>query len=155
MEWGYKAAKSMLDRAGTVLLAKRGLLCRAAHEDKTGGWADHARDVAVGDRIHVYYVGDNGKTPEVASYEVLSKEQHETPDAFGDVVPETCLYTVPEAFIRKTDTAGVYKPDVVLGTFTGWIVRRVGPAKPYNRKLFPGPRVMVRMPEETNTSATP
>ena len=50
MEWAYKATVKNVDRAGTVMLANRGLLCRAAHE-KTGQMGELSKTVALGDVI--------------------------------------------------------------------------------------------------------
>lgn len=146
MHWGYKASKKQLDRAGMIILGNRGVLCRSAY-DFNGVLTDYAREVAVGDNIHVYFIGEPGKAPEVARYEVIPKEQHPNPETFGDMVPETCLHTVDEAFMRKTDSAGHTKPDPVLGTFTCWVVKKVGPARPFQQRMFPGQRVMTKLAE--------
>lgn len=145
MEWAYKATVKSVDRAGTVMLANRGLLCRAAHE-KTGQMGELSKTVALGDVIHMYYTGVPGKTPEIGSFEVISKEKHPKPEVFGDIVPETCLYTVKDdSLILEVDTQGRYEEDWVLNQYTGWIIRKVGAARPYDAKMFRGQSTLVRL----------
>lgn len=145
MEWAYKATVKQVDRAGTVMLANRGLLCRPVHE-KTGVVSDHSRAVAIGDVIHMYYTGVPGKTPEIGSFEVITKEKHPKPELFGEPFPETSLYNVlDESLVTDVDTQGRYEEDRVLNQFTGWIIRKVGPAKPYDAKIFRGQSVLVKL----------
>lgn len=145
MEWAYKATVKQVDRAGTVMLANRGLLCRPVHE-KTGVVSDLSRAVAIGDVIHMYYTGVPGKTPEIGSFEVITKDKHAKPDLFGDLFPETSLYTVlDDNLVLEVDTQGRYEEDRVLNKFTGWIIRKLGPAKPYDAKVFRGQSVLVKL----------
>ena len=145
MEWAYKATVKQVDRAGTVMLANRGLLCRPVHE-KTGVISDVSRAVAIGDVIHMYYTGVPGKTPEIGSFEVITKDKHPKPEVFGDLFPETSLYAVlDESLIREVDIQGRYEEDRVLNQYTGWIIRKLGPAKPFDAKVFRGQSVLVRL----------
>jgi hypothetical protein len=151
MEWAYKATVKQVDRAGTVMLANRGLLCRPVHE-KTGVISDLSRAVAIGDVIHMYYTGVPGKTPEIGSFEVITKENHPKPEVFGDPFPETSLYPVlDDALILEVDTQGRYEEDRVLNKYTGWIIRKLGPAKPYDAKIFRGQSVLVRLEPEADS----
>lgn len=145
MEWAYKSTVKNVDRAGTVMLANRGLLCRAAHE-KTGQLGEPSKAVALGDVIHMYYTGVPGKTPEIGSFEVIAKEQHPKPQVFGDRVPETALYTVKDdSIILEVDNQGRYEEDWVLNQYTAWVIRKLGPARPYDAKMFRGQSTLVRL----------
>jgi|GEM_PF-1417983 len=150
MEWAYKATVKNVDRAGVAMLANRGLLCRAAHE-KTGQMGELSKTVALGDVIHMYYTGVPGKTPEIGSFEVISKEKHPKPELFGDKVPETCLYAVKDdSLILEVDTQGRYEEDWVLNQYTGWIIRKIGAARPYDAKMFRGQSTLVRLEAEAD-----
>jgi hypothetical protein len=141
--WLYKAARSKLDSAGTAVLANRGFLARSAYRG-VGVWIANVRDVQVGDDLHFYYSGKRGVYG-IGLFEIVDREGHATPALFGDVVPETALYTVEnDSFIRNVDTNGEYKLDPVVGKFTGWLLRRKGDPMPYPAKKFPGLATLVR-----------
>ncbi len=146
MNWGYKAARTKLDKSGTLIIAKRGFLCRSAHEANLSK-ADKVDRVAPGDVIHLYYSG-GGKVHELGAYEVIGPEQHPKPGLFGERVEGTALYRVLDpAFIREIDKDGAYEPDAKLGQFTGWIVEKRGKARPYEPKAFPGQSTLVPLGE--------
>ena len=143
MEWGYKATRSKLDSAGTLLLAMRGFLCRSAHEQNLSA-ADNVSRVALGDTIQFYYVARDRKVHEFGAYTIIEPHMHSRPELFGARVEETALYRVEEAsFIREIDKVNAYLPDPVLGQFTGWIIRKSAKARPYDRAAFPGQGTLV------------
>ena len=152
MEWAYKSTVKNVDRAGTVMLANRGLLCRAAHE-KTGQMGEPSKAVAIGDVIHMYYTGVPGKTPEIGAFEVITKEKHPKPELFGDRVPETAIYAVAdENLILEVDNQGRYEQDWTLDQYTGWIIKKIGPARPYDAKMFRGQSTLVRLEPEVEAA---
>jgi len=128
--WLYKATKTRLDRQGTLLLAGgkpdgTGFICRSAHDRATGNRAKGVRDVEIGHTITLHY---GGYPKSLGEYRIIAREEHSHPERFGERVNGTALYTVVDpAFIREIDTGGAYQPDVVLGVYTGWLVRRIGP----------------------------
>jgi hypothetical protein len=149
VDWLYKATNTKLDHVGTMLLAgRRGFLCRSAY-DAARTWADNVGKVAFGDTIHFYYVDRNRKVLDIGAFMVIHREEHPTPDAFGNVVPETALYVVENPdFIKKLDEKGAYQPDPVIGKLTGWLLRGVGkpvrygipsPHAKFNNPKFWGP----------------
>lgn len=144
MDWLYKATNSKLDRINTMLLAdRRGFLCRSAY-DAARSSADNVRHVAFGDTIHFYFV-EKGKAFDIGAFVVLHREEHPTPNLFGEVVPETALHIVEEPeFITKLDQHGAYQADPVIGKITGWLLRRIGKPMKYDGKRFPGQSTLVR-----------
>ncbi len=143
--WGYKAASTKLDKPGTLLLLERGFLCRSAHDD-VGNAAANVSSVQLGDVIHCYY-SRAGKHDSMGAFQVVEKA--EAPKIFPHLasqVPGTALYAAADpSFIRELDPLGAYAPDSTLGVFTGWAVKRVGRARPYEAKAFPGQGTLVRL----------
>jgi hypothetical protein len=144
--WGYKATSKKLDKHGTLLLLERGFLCRSAHDD-VGKAAASVSSVQLGDVIHCYYSGA-GKHDPMGAFQVVEKA--EAPKVSGHLasqVPGTALYAASDpSFVRELDPEGAYAPDTVLGVLTGWAVKRLGRAKPYDAQAFPGQRTLVRLP---------
>lgn len=139
MEWVYKAADTKLDFVGTMLLAnKDGFLCRSAYEDSTRTWADNVRQVRAGDTIHFYFRHRNGKIAGLGSFKVVvPTEDHPRAGAFGESVAGTALFKVADpAFIEKRDPSRAYKVDPIIGQYTGWPLKRIGKAPPYQARMF-------------------
>lgn len=145
-QWLYKVTKSRLDAPGVIVLAdKRGFFCRSAYEEKTRGWADNVQHVAISDVINFYYVHRTDKVSELGAFEVIPRERHPKPERFGERVDGSALYVVDDdAFLRQIDTQEAYRPDPVVGKFTGWLLHRVGKAPKYDPKMFPGMGTLVR-----------
>jgi hypothetical protein len=132
-EWFYKARNTKLDHVGTLLLANRGFLARSAHTS-TGGWVPNVQSVGFGDVIHFYFIGRRGPAP-LGAFEVIKREDFQTAkstptaDDFSGPVPGSAIYEVVDpSFITKLDPDGAYQPDPKLGKFTGWLIRKIGPA---------------------------
>jgi hypothetical protein len=141
--WLYKATRSKLDSAGTAVLANRGFLARSAFRGP-GAWIANVREVQIGDDLHFYYSGKRGVYG-IGLFEIVDRASHPTPGLFGDLVPETALHVVEnDSFIRNIDANGEYKPDPVLGKFTGWLLRRKGAPMLYPASKFPGLATLVR-----------
>lgn len=139
-EWFYKATNKKLDYAGTLLLAKRGFLCRSAYT-KVDKWVANVKSVAFGDVIHFYFRGPNSRP--IGAFEVIRREDFKivkpTPTASDFVGPVAgcALYEVVDpSFISKFDPKGEYEPDHKLGNYTGWLLRKVGPAAPAPPKFL-------------------
>jgi hypothetical protein len=145
-DWGYKANGKKLDKHGTLLLLERGFLCRSAHDD-SGNAAANVSDVQLGDVVHCYY-SHAGKHDSLGAFQVVEKA--EAPRVAGRLAsqfPGTVLYEASDpSFIQELDPKGGYAPDSNLGVFMGWAVKRVGHARPYDPKAFPGQRTLVRLP---------
>jgi len=131
-QWLYKATNAKLDKGGTLLLARRGFLCRSAYTAK-GAWVANVRKVFFGDVLNVWFIG---KQPSLlGAFEVIRREafharsQRPTAEDFSaEPVPGSALYEVTEpAFIHELDPGAAYKVDPRLGRFTGWLLRRVAP----------------------------
>jgi uncharacterized protein (DUF433 family) len=145
-EWVYKATRSRRSLEDTGRLAKEhGFLARSAFGEKRQ-WIANVRKVVAGDVIHVYYRENKAYEP-IGSFQVL--EGTGEADRFGPV-EHASLVTVQktaenQALIdllaeQPTHAEGIaYKPDPVLGAFTGWRVKPApwGPP-PYKKSLFPG-----------------
>ena len=143
--WGYKATSTKLDKHGTLLLLERGFLCRSAHDD-VGNAAANVSSVHLGDVIHCYY-SRAGKHDPMGAFQVVEKvEAPKVAPHLASQVPGTALYATSDpSFIRELDPNGAYAPDSALGVFTGWAVKRVGRARPYEVKAFPGQGTLVRL----------
>lgn len=145
MEWGYKATRSKLDGPGTLLLAKRGFLCRSAYEQNLS-WADNVQRVAIGHTIHFYYARRDGRVQELGAFTVIEPNEHPSPALFGARVDGSALHRVADpSFIRTIDKDGAYAPDPKLGAFTGWVLRAGGRAMAYDRGAFPGQSTLVSL----------
>ncbi len=146
--WGYKATSSMLDHTGTMILAKRGVICRSAYEEN-GSKADKVSQVEVGDHIHLYYSGKKGVTG-LGLHEVTEPSGHMNPGAFGDRVEGTALFRLRDTSLISTiDHRGALGADPTLGVFTCWVIRRVGKARPYKAGAFPGMHTLVLLDPPT------
>jgi hypothetical protein len=137
VQWVYKATSAKVDYVSTLILAdRRGFLCRSAHSDN-GAWVSNVRDVSAGDLIHFYYVRPGKKPGELGSFEVLAAGDHQNPDFFGDCVDGTAICRVKDpALIKHLVGLGGYQPDPILHSFTGWPIRKVGPAAKYHPAMF-------------------
>lgn len=139
-EWFYKATTKKLDHVGTMLLAKRGFLCRSAYT-KTHARVANVQSVAIGDVLHVYYVG-NSKTSALGAFEVvtpegLSADKWTPPAANFKPIPDCALHEVVDpGFIFAIDSGHAYAPDPKLDKYTGWLLKRVGDAAPAPKELF-------------------
>ena len=144
---GYKATSKKLDKGGTLLLLERGFLCRSAYNDEGGNAATNVSSVQLGDVIHCYF-SRAGRHDPMGAFEVVDKSRVPKIVAhLADLVAGTALYEVTDpAFILKVDRHGAYAPDTELDVFTGWAIKRVGHARPYDAKAFPGQGVLVRLP---------
>lgn len=144
--WGYKATSTKLDKHGTLLLLERGFLCRSAH-DAGGHAAANVSSVVLGDVIHCYFARA-GKRDAMGAFQVVDKEN--APRIAGHLatqVPGTALYAASDpSFIRDLDSHGAYVADPILGVLTGWAIKRVGAARLYDAKAFPGQSTLVRLP---------
>jgi hypothetical protein len=145
VQWVYKATTAKIDYVSTLILAdKRGFLCRSAYSEKSA-WVSNVRDVSIGDVMHVYYVRPGRKPGELGAFEVLAAADHQRPDFFGDRVDETALCRVKDpTFLKHLENLGGYRPDPVLHCFTGWPIRKIGPAPPYDPKMFSGQATLQR-----------
>jgi hypothetical protein len=139
--WFYKAASSKLDQPGTVLFASKGFLARSAHDLKNRSAAERVRQVEAGDVVHFYYV-KSGKSSAIGAYTVVDKL--DSAPWVREPIEGTALFKVDTAFVRAVDTAGVYEQDPVLHAFTGWLIKRIGPALPYEASRFPGQTTLVQ-----------
>lgn len=131
-EWFYKATNKKLDKVGTLLLANRGFLCRSAY-NKQKNWIANVQRVTFGDVIHFYFIAR--KPDPLGAFEVIRREDFKiakstpTADDFAGPVPGCALYEVVDpSFIEKLDPTGGYEPDPELGKYTGWLLRKIGPA---------------------------
>jgi hypothetical protein len=131
-EWFYKATNAKLDYVGTLLLAERGFLCRSAYTS-VDHWAANVQGVSFGDVIHFYFRGQ--KAHPLGAFEIIRREDFKiaksqpTADDFAGPVPGCALYEVIDpTFIAKLDPDGDYEPDHKLGRYTGWLLRKAGPA---------------------------
>lgn len=138
--WFYKAASSKLDQAGTVLLAAKGFLARSAHDLKNRSAAERVKQVEFGDTIHFYYV-KKGKPSAIGAFTIV--ESVESAAWVREPIAGTALFKVDTAFIRSIDSEGTFEPDPVLHTFTGWLVKRIAPALPYDAARFPGQTTLI------------
>jgi hypothetical protein len=136
MEWVYKSTDTKLDGQGTLILARRGFLCRSAYNESRA-WVPNVRDVQLGDAIHFYHRGERSRLRQLGSYEVVGSEGHPQAAFLGERVDETALFVVdnPE-FVKRIDTNGAYQPDPVLGKLTGWLIRKTGDSPPYRASMF-------------------
>jgi len=139
-EWFYKATNTKLDHHGTLLLANRGFLCRSAYT-KSKRWVANVQSVSFGDVLHFYFIGR--KPHPIAAYEIIRREDFKidkpTPaaDDFDGPVDGCALYEVLDpSFIAKLDPEGAYKPDPKLAKYTGWLLRKTGPAAPAPEKFL-------------------
>jgi hypothetical protein len=137
VQWVYKATNSKVDYVSTLILAdRRGFLCRSAYLDG-GTWVSNVRDLSTGDVLHFYFVRPGKKPGELGSFEVISASAHQQPDLFGERVAGTALYAVAApAFVEHLAGLGGYLPDPIIGRFTGWPIRRIGPAQKYDPTMF-------------------
>jgi hypothetical protein len=131
-DWFYKATNSKLDKVGTLLLARRGFLCRSAYSRKKA-WVANVRRVLFDDVIHFYFIAR--KPAPIGAFRVVDLERFAPTGPaplntdFGNAVPGSALYEVRHPkFIADLDPDGEYSPDPKLGAFTGWLIERVGPA---------------------------
>jgi hypothetical protein len=136
------------DYVGTLLLANRGFLCRSAHT-KVKSWVANVQGVDFGDLIHFYFIGR--KLTPLGAFEIVRREDFQntkgqpTGDDFTGPVPGCALYEVAEpSFIQKLDPDGGYKPDPVLRTYTGWLLRKSGAAAPAPTKFLSETPTLVR-----------
>jgi len=139
-EWFYKATNKKLDYVGTLLLAERGFLCRSAYTN-VDHWVANVQSVAFGDVIHFYFIGR--KPTPLGAFEVIRRNAFKiakstpTQHDFTGPVSGCALYEVVDpSFIAKLDPAGGYKPDHKLGKYTGWLLRKLGPAAPAPAKFL-------------------
>jgi hypothetical protein len=139
-DWFYKATNKKLDKVGTLLLANRGFLCRSAYNVEKN-WIANVQGVAFGDVIHFYFIGR--KPAPLGAFEVIRRDDFKiaksvpTQADFTGPVPGCALYEVVDpTFITKLDPDGGYKPDHKLGRYTGWLLRKSGPAAPAPPKFL-------------------
>jgi hypothetical protein len=122
---------------GTLLLAKRGFMCRSAYEQNLS-WADNVQRVAIGHTIHFYYARRDGHVQELGAFTVIEPHEHPSPALFGARVDGSALHRAADpSFIRRIDKDGAYAPDPKLGAFTGWVLRESGKARAYDRGRSP------------------
>jgi hypothetical protein len=147
-EWFYNATNAKLDHFGTLLLASRGFLCRSAYTSgKT--WTANMQSVTFGDVINFYFVGR--KPSPFGAFEVIRREDFKiakptpTADDFAGPVPGCALYEVSDpSFIENLAPDGEYAPDPGLGKYTGWLIRKIGPAAPAPYKFLKETPTLVR-----------
>jgi hypothetical protein len=130
--WFYKATNTKLDSHGTLILTNRGFLCRSAYT-RAPAWVPNVRKVAFGDVINFYFIGRNPHP--LGAFEVIRRDDFTITkpvparDNFEGPVDGCALYAVIDpAFIAELDPEGRYKLDPKLERFTGWLIRKVGPA---------------------------
>jgi uncharacterized protein (DUF433 family) len=145
-EWVYKATRARRSLEDTRALAiEHGFIARSAHGVKRQ-WIANVRIVAPGDVIHFYY-REKKAVVAIGSFRVLEGAAQ---GARFESVVNAELVMVPE-IPENADLLGLlkdrpdhpegaaYKPDPVLGLYTGWRVEPTGLAPPTHRKsLFPG-----------------
>lgn len=156
MEWVFRATRSKVDSLSTMILAdKRGFVCRTGRT-VAGAWAPNVQAVAVGDTLNYYYVQAGKKAREFGLYEVIAADAHDRPELFGAQVEGSTLYEVaPGELHDYLDQLGGYTPDPITGTYTGWLIRRVSRAMPYDAKMFTGLATLQQLvdPEETEQAS--
>ena len=139
-EWFYKATNKKLDKAGTMLLAGRGFLCRSAYNSKDH-WIPNVQSVHFGDILHFYFIGK--KAFALGAFEIIRREDFKigkpipSADSFRGPVTGCSLYEVEDpSFITQLDPDGGYKVDPKIDKYTGWLLRRVGSAAPAPAKFL-------------------
>ena len=139
-EWFYKATNRKLDYHGTLMLTNRSFLCRSAYT-KVKHWVANVQAVAFGDVIHFYFIAR--KPIPLGAFEVIRQDDFKitkpspTPNDFTGPVPGCALYEVVDpSFIVELDPDGGYAPDPKLGKYTGWLLRKIGPAAPAPAKFL-------------------
>jgi hypothetical protein len=139
-QWFYKATNAKLDHHGTRMLANRGFLCRSAYTTNRT-WVANVQKVSFGDVVNFYFIGR--KPLPISAYEIIRREDFKiekpepTANDFAGPVQGCALYEVVDAsFIAKFDTNGAYKPDPKLAKYTGWLLRKIGPAAPAPTKFL-------------------
>jgi len=147
-EWFYKATNEKLDYVGTLLLAKRGFLCRSAYT-RAEHWVANVQRVSFGDTIHFYFIGR--KPTPLGAFEVIWRDNYNiaksapTANDFAGPVPGCALYEVVDpSFIADLDPDGGYEPDPRLGKYTGWLLRKLGPAAAAPPKFLKETPTLVR-----------
>ena len=147
-EWFYKATNAKVDHIGTLRLTNRGFLCRSAYT-KALAWAANVRGVEFGDLIHFYFIGR--KPMALGCFEVIRREEFQidkpvpAQNDFAGPVPECALYEVVDpTFIQELDPDGGYEPDPVGGRYTGWLLRKHGPAASAPQKFLSETSTLVR-----------
>jgi hypothetical protein len=127
-EWYYKANTTMLDFAGTILFAENGFICRSVYEMNKAkpALAKQVQHVQVGDAINFYY-SKEGKLCPIGKFVIITPKEHPRSNIFGNQVDGTALFTVnDEKFIKQFDHNGIYKKDITLNKFTGWLISKAG-----------------------------
>lgn len=139
MAWVYKANEKKTDFPATLMLAKKGFLCRSAFNDD-GARAALVDGVAVGDTLHFYFKDKKRGPRTIGSFEVIDAASHPKPQLFGAPVAQTALVEVVDpTFVSLLAGLGDYQPDKTLGVFTGWLLKPSTLATPpYDPKMFPG-----------------
>ncbi len=138
--WLYRASTAKAKSAETWSIVKNlGFLHRTLHTQASKAQRiANIGAVAVGDIIHLYYVGE-GKGRALGVLRVVELSEHPRAGQFGAAVPETALYTAAAAELREKLRAADYEVDPVIGEFCGWPVVRENRASPaYAASLFPG-----------------
>jgi hypothetical protein len=147
-EWFYKATNAKLDQHGTLILSNRGFLCRSAYTSKHA-WVPNVQAVEFGDVVNFYFIGR--KPNPLGAFEVIRREHFKiakpTPkaDDFAGPVSGCALYEVVDpTFITTLDPDGAYEPDPKLRKYTGWLLRKSGPAAPAPSKFLAEMPTLVR-----------
>lgn len=127
--WIYKATESRIGYADTEALALSfSFLCRSLYT-RPGATAARVRRVTLGDTILFYYrLSDKQRTVKaIGTFEVIDGSR--LPGRFAGFAENTALVKVANspsnatflALLQKKPTVGAgYRPDPVLGVFTGW-----------------------------------
>jgi len=137
-EWLYKATRSKLDHVGTMLLAKKGFLCRSAFTKKEHHVAN-VQAVEIHDILNFYYIVNNRPPRELGRFEIVSRDSYRGPlpaDTFGELVPSTALYIVENPAFLTALAGTAYSPDPVIGKYTGWLLERLGHARASEEKFL-------------------
>lgn len=145
-EWLYRASTAKAKSAETWGIVKRfGFIHRSVHTNAAKAQRiANVGNVAIGDIIHLYYLGDSGGGRVLGVFRVVDPKDHPQPALFAAAVSETALYTVGGAELREQLKRADYEPDPRLGEFCGWpVVREERDSPPYAVALFPGRNSLV------------
>jgi hypothetical protein len=147
-EWLYRASTAKAKSAETWAIVKRfGFIHRSVYVNANKAQRiANIINVAIGDIIHLYYIGDSGGRV-LGVFRVVDPKDHPQGALFAAPVPETALYTVGGEELRAQLRKADYEPDPKLGEFCGWpVAREERSSPPYAAELFPGRNSLVLRP---------
>jgi hypothetical protein len=148
-EWLYRASTAKAKSAETWAIVKDfGFIHRSVYASASKAQRiPNVVNVAIGDIIHLYYIGNANVGRLLGVFRVVDPNDHPRGAQFGAAAPETALYTVVAADLREKLHKADYEPDPRLGEFCGWPVARETRSSPaYNAALFPGRNSLVLRP---------